>query len=213
MIRVKICGVRDQAAIAACARAGADWVGFVFFARSPRHVAAGEAAVLASALPGGIGRVGLFVEPSDTEIASVLAACPLDVLQLYAPVPRAAEISARFGLPVWRSIGVSAEADLPQDAQAAAGFVIEPRPPEGASRPGGNAVALDWAMLAGWRPNFAWLLAGGLTPANVAHAIAASGAPAVDVSSGVETAPGEKSPALIEAFIAAARSGQRPPAP
>jgi phosphoribosylanthranilate isomerase len=212
--RVKICGVNSPAAFDAAVEAGADWIGFVFFARSPRFVTPAQAATLSGRHAGGPARVGLFVEPTDDEIACALASLPLDILQIYAAPRRADDAAARFGLPVWRAVHVGKKADLPADAGAAAALLIEPRPPAGASRPGGNAVRLDFSLLAGWRPAFAWLLAGGLKPQNVADAVTATGAPAVDVSSGVETARGEKSPALIRAFIAAARAGISPlPAP
>ena len=204
-VRVKICGLNDPAGFAAAVDAGADWVGFVFFPPSPRAVTPAQAAALSATRPGGPGRVGLFVDPADSDIAAVLDAVQLDALQLYTDAARAAAIGARFGRPVWRAIGVAAPADLPAEAGAAARFVIEAKPPRGATRPGGNAVAFDWPILRGWTPPAPWILAGGLTPETVAGAIAASGAEAVDVSSGVETAPGVKDPARIRAFIDAAR--------
>ncbi len=205
MIRVKICGVNAPAAIDAAVAAEADWVGFNFFPRSPRVVSAAEAAELSARHPGGPLRVGLFVAPEDGQIADVLAVMRLDILQLYVDAPRAAEVRARFGLPVWRAVGVTGANELPADAAGIDGFVIEPKPPAGATRPGGNAVRLDWSIVAGWPAPAPWLLAGGLTPGNVADAIRASGAAAVDVSSGIESSPGVKDPALIAAFVAAAR--------
>jgi phosphoribosylanthranilate isomerase len=204
--RVKICGVNSAEAFDAAADAGADWLGLVFFPRSPRFVTPAQAAVLSARRQGGPQRVGLFVEPADQEIADTLAVVSLDILQVYAAPARVAEISLHFGLPVWRSVHVGSADDLPGSAGAAAALLIEPRPPPGATRPGGNATALDWTLLGGWAPPFPWLLAGGLTPDNVARAIAESGATAVDVSSGVETTPGQKSPALIEQMITAVRS-------
>jgi phosphoribosylanthranilate isomerase len=136
----------------------------------------------------------------------VLDQVPLDVLQLYGSAAVCREIHTRFALPVWRAIGVAEPAELPAHAEGLDGFVIEAKAPLGAARPGGNATALDWGLLAGWiAPGF-WLLAGGLRPENVARAIQQTAAPAVDVSSGVETAPGEKSPALIRNFIASVRN-------
>ena len=205
MVQVKICGVNSPAAFDAAAQAGADWVGFVFFDRSPRCVSAAQAAALSSRLAGGPLRVGLFVDPADDAIARVLDALALDALQLYAPAPRVDDVRERFGLPVWRSVGVAASADLPAGAGKASRLVIEAKPPAGAERPGGNAVAVDWGMLSGYAPDCSWMLAGGLTAANVRQAIALSGAAAVDVSSGVESAPGVKEPALIGAFVAAAK--------
>ena len=205
MIRIKICGVNDAAAFDATVAAGADWLGFVFFAASPRAVSPAQAAALSARQTGGPLRVGLFVEPTDAEIVAVLGAVRLDVLQLYVAAPRAADIRSKFGLPVWRAVGVTQAADLPAEAGGVDGFVVEPKPPSGATQPGGNATALEWSLLAGWRAPAPWLLAGGLTPGNVAEAIRASNARAVDVSSGVESRRGVKDPALITAFVAAAR--------
>lgn len=203
-VRVKICGINSVAAYDAAA--AADYAGLVFFDRSPRYVTPEQAAVIAK--PGGPQKVGLFVAPGEAEIARVLASVRLDVLQIYADAASCRSIRARFGVPVWRAVGVAARADLPADDEGLDGFVIEPKPPHGATRPGGNAAVLDWAMLAGWKAPAPWLLAGGLNPENVTAAIAASFAPGVDVSSGVEDAPGVKSPGLIRAFIAASRSGR-----
>jgi phosphoribosylanthranilate isomerase len=203
MARVKICGINSANAFDAAVDAGADWVGFVFFARSPRFVTAAEAAAVSARRTGGPPRVGLFVSASDDEIAAVLAGVKLDILQLYDSPERAASVAARFGLPVWRSVSVSGA--LPESAGAASALLVEPPAPEGATRPGGNAVVLDWGLLRGWSPGFPWLLAGGLTPENVGRAIAESGAAAVDVSSGVETAPGRKSVELISRFVAAVK--------
>jgi phosphoribosylanthranilate isomerase len=205
VIRVKICGINDASAFDAAVAAEADWIGFVFFPRSPRVLRPAAAASLSARHVGGPARVGLFVEPTDAEVAEALAAVRLDVLQLYVDAPRAAALRARFGVPVWRAVGVTEVADLPTQAAGADGFVVEPKPPPGATRPGGNAVALDWSLPSGWRAPAPWLLAGGLTPDNVAEAIRASGAVAVDVSSGVERGRGVKEPALIRAFVAAAR--------
>ena len=205
MARVKICGVNSAEAFDAAVDAGADWIGFVFFAASPRHVTPAQAAMLSARRDAGPARVGLFVDPADAQIADVLAATRLDVLQIYASPARVAEIRARFDRPVWRAVGIGGRADLPPAAHPAEALLIEPRAPAGASRPGGNGQAMDWSMLRLWTPDYAWLLAGGLTPGNVAHAIALSGAPAVDVSSGVESAPGVKCRGLIQAFIEAAK--------
>ena len=203
--QVKICGITTEAGMDAAVAAGADWVGLNFFPASPRHVTPQRAAELA-ARPGLPTLVGLFVKPQDAEIAAVLAAVKLDVLQVYVDAPRAAEIRARFGLPVWRAVGVSAATDLPRDPGGVDGFVIEAKAPPGATRPGGNAVTFDWSILAGWHAPAPWLLAGGLGPDNVAEAIRATGATAVDVASGVEREKGIKDPALVAAFARAARS-------
>ncbi len=205
-IGVKICGLCDDAALDAAAEAGADWIGFVFAAGSPRRVAPSEAAALERRLPRHVRRVGLFVAPTDDEVARALDAVPLDALQLYVEPARAVALRQSFGLPVWLAHGVRNRAELPADTQLD-GLVIEAKPPKEADRPGGNGASFDWSIARSWSAPAFWLLAGGLTPGNVAEAIRQSGAGAVDVSSGVEDAPGRKRPALIRAFIAAARGG------
>jgi phosphoribosylanthranilate isomerase len=208
-MRVKICGINSADAMAAAADAGADHVGFVFFPPSPRFVSPRQAAGLRALWPDAPPGVGLFVKPGLDEVARVLAILRLDVLQIYGDAALARAIRGRFGLPVWLARGVSAPADLAAAAEAAAGLdglVIEAKPPPGATRPGGNATALDWSLLAGWNAPLPWLLGGGLTPGNVAEAIARSGAAGVDVSSGVESAPGVKDTALIRAFITTSRN-------
>lgn len=205
MTRIKICGLNDAAGFDAAVAARADYIGLNFFPPSPRYVSPAQAAALSARHPGGPLRVGLFVKPEDAEIAAALSALHLDMLQLYVTAPRAREIRARFGLPVWRAVGVTTPADLPQDAEGADGLLVEPKAPADATRPGGNAISLDWSLLDGWRAPCDWMLAGGLTPANVAAAIKATGAPCVDVASGVERARGVKDPDLIAAFAAAAR--------
>jgi phosphoribosylanthranilate isomerase len=119
-----------------------------------------------------------------------------------------AELRRTFGLPVWRAVGVTSRADLPAECDGADALLIEPQAPPGASRPGGNAIRMDWSLLESWQAPCPWTLAGGLTPDNVQEAIAATGAPCVDVSSGVERSRGVKDPALIHAFAEAARAAQ-----
>jgi phosphoribosylanthranilate isomerase len=204
-VLVKICGINSFAALDAAVDAGADFIGFVFFHRSPRFLTPAAAARLAGDAPGGPARVGLFVDPTEDAIAGALAEVELHALQLYGRFDAAA-LRARFGLPVWRAVGVAGAADLPADCGGADRLLMEAKAPPGATRPGGNALAFDWSLLRFWRAPCPWLLAGGLTPENVATAIRATGAPGVDVSSGVETAPGVKDAARIRAFIAAARA-------
>ena len=208
-VQVKICGISDASGMAAAAEAGADLVGFVFFPPSPRAVTPAQAAAIAAPGP---ARVGLFVDPTDDAIAAVLAALPLDAIQLHgeeAPA-RCAEVKARFGLPVMKALGIAGHDDLAAlgaYAPAVDRFLLDAKAPPGAPLPGGNAAPFDWSVLAGAAIPRPWLLAGGLTPGNVAEAIRIAGAPGVDVSSGVEAARGVKDPARIAAFVAAARRG------
>lgn len=210
---VKICGIKDTAALEAARQAGADMVGFVFFPPSPRAVTANQAGELARSYRNGPKRVGLFVDPDDAMLAATLAEVPLDILQLqgHETPARAGDIRARFGKPVMKALGIASKADLahlPEYADQVDYFLLDARPPPGSALPGGNAQAFDWALMKGEKPPRPWLLAGGLTPANVVQAITTSGAPGVDVSSGVERTRGVKDPAAIAAFIAAAKSGR-----
>jgi phosphoribosylanthranilate isomerase len=208
MSLVKICGINSDAAIDAAVGAGADYIGFVFFPASPRYVTPVEAAMLSSRHQGAKPlRVGLFVNPGFDEIDAILHEISLDILQIHGNAPLVAALRGRFGRPVWRQLGVTTAQDFPDEHEIVDGYVVEAKPPPGATRPGGNAVQADWPLLAQLRPVKPWLLAGGLRPDNVAEALRITGAPGVDVSSGVETAPGRKSPELIRQFIAAARAG------
>lgn len=206
MTQVKICGINDPVAFDTVVEAGADWVGFVFFPRSPRYVTAEAAAALSGRIDGGPPRVGLFVEPDLETIGIVLNTVRLDALQIYGAVDDLAAIKARFGLPVWRAVGIASVADLPRGAIADR-LLLEAKAPAGADRPGGNATTFDWHVLRGWAAPAPWMLAGGLTPDNVAAAIRETGAEAVDVSSGVERVKGRKDAGLIRAFIRAAKGG------
>jgi phosphoribosylanthranilate isomerase len=214
-VRVKICGLRQPSDVEAAARAGAAYAGFVFFAKSPRHLAVSEAAALMGDAPPGLCKVALVVDPDDALIDALMADVPIDMLQLHgheAP-ERVRAIRARSGLPVMKAVGIASADDLPAlDAhvQVADQILVDAKPPRGADLPGGNGLAFDWRLIAGRRWPVPWMLAGGLTPDNVAEAIRLTGAAQVDVSSGVERAPGEKDPARIADFVAAAnRSGPR----
>ena len=209
MTRVKICGINDPAAFDTAVEAGADWVGFVFFPPSPRYVTAQAAAALSARIAAGPTAVGLFVEPTLADIEQVLDTVRLDILQIYGALDRHAAIKARFGLPIWRAVGVTSVADLPADPMGADRLLLEAKPPAEANRPGGNATTFDWSILQGWQAPAPWILAGGLTPDNVAAAIRETGADAVDVSSGVESRQGVKDAALIRTFIAAAKGATR----
>ncbi len=205
-ISVKICGINDAVAFDTAIAAGANWVGFAFFPPSPRYVTPAAAAALSSRSPGRTRRVGLFVDPTPEAIAATLDVVRLDILQVYG-APDLPALRARFGLPIWHAVGVTTAADLPVACDGADMLVMEAKPPPGATRPGGNALRFDWSLLRGWTAPVPWILAGGLTVDNVAEAIRATGALAVDVSSGVERTRGIKDPALIRAFIDNARSG------
>lgn len=208
-VSVKICGLRDPAGVQAAAAAGARYVGFVFFPKSPRHLELGPAAALASAVPAGMCKVALTVNADNAALDALTQAVPLDMLQLHGSesVERVAEVKARYGLPVMKALGVADATDLAQiDAytETADQLLIDAKPPKGAALPGGNGLAFDWQLLAGrvWR--CPWMLAGGLTPDNVAQAITRTGARQVDVSSGVESSPGVKDAQLITDLVQAA---------
>lgn len=208
---VKICGLSTPETLDAAIAARADFIGLVFFARSPRNVAADLAATLAARAAGKVQVVGLFVDPEPAFLEAVLARVPLDVIQLHGKEDAAtvAQIAQRSGRTVWKAIGVRKRADLAA-AQAYVGaasrILYDAKPPEGADLPGGTGLRIDWNLLRGIDHPLPWMLAGGLDPANVGEAIAVTGAPALDVSSGVESAPGIKDPARIAAFCAAVRA-------
>ncbi|NHM20685.1 phosphoribosylanthranilate isomerase [Tritonibacter mobilis] len=211
-IRVKICGMKTRADMEAAASAGAAYVGLNFFAKSARSVSIAQAAALASDAPVGLAKVGLVVNPTDADLDAITGSVPLDMIQLHGQesVERVAEIKSRYGLPVMKVIGVAEAADLaPIDlyAQVADQIMIDAKAPKGAKLPGGNGVTFDWQLLAGkkyWQAP--WMLAGGLTPENVAEAIRKTGARQVDVASGVETAPAQKDADLMRAFVEAAQA-------
>ncbi len=204
--RVKICGINSADALGAAVDAGADYVGFVFFPPSPRAVTPAQAAALSERRPGGPARVGLFVDPTEDDIAAALAAMKLDVLQVYGAPGRAAAFRTRFGIATWTAVGIAGVSDLPSAAAGVDGLLIEAKAPPDAVLPGGNAQVFDWSILHGWTAPAPWMLAGGLTPDNVADAVRISGAPAVDVSSGVERSRGVKDTALVQAFVRNARA-------
>lgn len=209
-IRVKICGLRTPADVAAVAHAGAAYAGFVFFAKSPRNLTLSGARLAALSAPVGLARVALTVDADDTTLDAIVEAVPLDMLQLHGTESpgRVAEVRSRYGLPVMKALGVADEGDLPailEYSTVADQLLIDAKPPRGAALPGGNGLAFDWRLLAGRRWLRPWMLAGGLTAGNVAEAMRLTGARQVDVSSGVESAPGVKDPERIAAFVTAAR--------
>ncbi|MFD1704325.1 phosphoribosylanthranilate isomerase [Methylopila henanensis] len=211
-VEIKICGLSEPATLLAALDAGADVVGLVSFPKSPRHVnpaRAGELAALAS----GRAKIALLtVDAPDALLAELVAAVRPDILQLHgAETPeRAAELKRRYGAEIWKAVPVATAADV-ASADAWAGVadrvLFDARPPKGSALPGGNGVAFDWSLLASLDPRRAFVLSGGLDPENVAEALAITRAPAVDVSSGVERAPGAKDPERIRAFVHAVRNG------
>ena len=210
---VKFCGLTRPQDIHAAAEAGARYVGFVFFPKSPRHVTQEAARALALEVPPGIAKVALTVDADDAALDALVAEVPLDMLQLHGheSPERVAHVRARYGLPVMKALGIATARDLDQiDAysEVADQLLIDAKPPEGADLPGGNGLSFDWRLLAGrkyWtRP---WMLAGGLTPDNVAEAVRLTGARQVDVSSGVESAPGIKDAGRMAEFARALAAG------
>lgn len=207
---IKICGISTAEALDAAIKGRAEYAGFVFFPPSPRNLTPRDAAGLGERGQGRIKRVGLFVDADDALIGEAIAAAGLDVLQLHGEEgpERTAQVRARFGLPVWKALPVASAGDVGRAAayrDAADLILFDAKTPKGAL-PGGMGLTFDWNLLAGDKGPLPWGLAGGLTPDNVAAAIRATGAPLVDTSSGVESAPGVKDAAKIAAFCSAARS-------
>ncbi len=219
-VEVKICGLKTEAALEAALSGGADYVGFVFHAASPRNIDPGSAAKLADKARGRAKIVALLVDPDDRLVEEVVTAVAPDLIQLHGSESpeRVAQIAARFKRPLMKAIKVESARDA-QSALAYTGSValilFDAKVPEGraGSLPGGNGVAFDWQALEGVRGKLAYMLAGGLTPLNVAEAIRRTGAGAVDVSSGVESRPGEKDARLIARFLQAAKTAKDIPSP
>ena len=209
-VLVKICGINSPAAADAVLRAGADFGGLVFFAKSPRNLSLETGAALAGRMRGKLKLAALVVDADDEMLGRIAAEIKPDFFQLHGKETpaRAAEIRARFGIPLIKALPVAEPSDLARaaDYDVAEMILFDAPSAPTATRPGGHGVAFDWQMLKSANPKQPWFLAGGLNPENVARAIAVSGARLVDVSSGVESAPGVKSPALIEAFVIAARA-------
>lgn len=209
-IRVKICGLKTPADVAAVAASGAAYAGFVFFAKSPRNLTIPAARELALAAPLGLAKVALVVDAEDAFLDAITEAMPLDMLQLHGheSPDRVAEVRARYGLPVMKAVGVADEGDLAavfDYSLVADQILVDAKPPKNADLPGGNGLSFDWRLVAQRRWLRPWMLAGGLTPDNVAEAIRLTNARQVDVSSGVESAPGIKDAGRITAFVKAAQ--------
>jgi len=203
----KICGVSTPETLDAAVSHGAGHVGFMFYLPSPRNLAFGQAAALAKRVPDHVGRVGVFVDPDDALVEAAITAGNLSILQLHKVTPaRAAALRSRTGLTIWATVAVRARADL--DAArafdgAADRILYDAKTPEGSALPGGMGVRFDWALLDGFRHPLPWALSGGLDAANVGEAIHLTRAELVDVSSGVESAPGIKDMDKIAAFLKA----------
>jgi phosphoribosylanthranilate isomerase len=207
---VKICGLSSATTLDAALAAGATMVGFVFFPKSPRDIGYEQARALGAQARGRARIVALSVDADDDTFARIVEWLSPDILQLHGreSPSRVTEIRQRFGRPTMKAIGVAAPADFVAAApyEAVADFLlIDAKPAKNALLPGGNGLAFDWALARDFRPRTPWLLSGGLDPDNVAEAITLTGARSVDVSSGVESAPGVKDESKIRAFIAAAR--------
>ena len=212
--KVKICGLRTQAALEAALAGGANYVGLVFFPPSPRNITPEAARALAARARGRAKIVALMVDPDDALIDSILAAVDPDLLQLHGDETpeRVREIRRRWGKPVMKAIKIATA----EDANAAFAYtdvvdliLFDARAPKDSTRPGGHGAAFDWHLLDGIKGRLPFMLSGGLTPDNVAEAIRITGAPMVDVSSGVESRPGEKDPELIRRFLQAAKAAKQ----
>ena len=213
-VQVKICGINSATAADAVLRAGADFGGLVFFAKSPRNLSLEEGARLAERMRGRLRLAALVVDESDDRLAAIGAQVKPDFFQLHGrETPgRAAEIRARFGIPLIKALPVAEPGDLARATdyeRMAEMFLFDAPPAIDATRPGGHGAAFDWRILREKQFSRSWFLAGGLNPENVASAIAVSGASMVDVSSGVESASGVKSESRIADFVAAAREKVR----
>lgn len=208
--KIKICGITTLDALDAVIEARADYCGFMFYPPSPRNLTPSEAAVLADRAGTAISKVGVFVNPDDLEITEGVSAGQLDVIQLHGSetAERVAQVKARFGLPVWKVLPVSSAADVGRALayQDIADLILfDAKTPKG-TLPGGMGLVFDWSLLAGKHKSGQWGLAGGLNSGNVGDAIRITGAPLVDTSSGVESAPGIKDVGKIAAFCSAARA-------
>jgi len=209
-VSVKICGLSRPEHVVAAAEAGAKYVGLVFFQKSPRHVSLEAARALALDVPAGVAKVALVVDADDAALDALTDTVPIDMLQLHGreTPQRVAAIKARYGLPVMKAVGIADAGDLPAldtYARVADQILVDAKPPKDAALPGGNGLSFDWRLIAGRRWPVPWMLAGGLTPDNVAEAVRLTDARQVDVSSGVETSPGVKNADLIRKFIRTAR--------
>jgi phosphoribosylanthranilate isomerase len=209
-VDVKICGINTEPALEAAIENGARYVGFNFFPPSPRFLMPTMAASLSAQVPSEVSRVGVFVDPRIDSLDDILMHVPLDMIQLHGhESPEEVEaIRYTFRLPVIKAIGIRTAKDFEQVeeyASVADMLLFDAKAPDGAKLPGGNALSFDWSLMAGRTFPLPWGLSGGLNAGNIAEAVQAARAPLIDVSSGVETEPGHKDPALIKAFLEAAK--------
>jgi phosphoribosylanthranilate isomerase len=212
-LMVKICGLKTPEAIDVALESGADMVGFVFFAPSPRHLALAVARGLGERVQDRAGKVALTVDADDATLAGVVEALKPDLLQLHGveTPERVTALRARFGLPVMKAVPIAERKDLARIQlykKVADRLIFDARAPQDATRPGGLGTPFDWTLLKGIDPGIPFMLSGGLDAGNVAEALRITRAPGVDVSSGVERAAGEKDPDKIRAFIRAARAAE-----
>lgn len=210
-VRVKICGVTSQQSMQDVASAGAQYAGLVFFAKSPRCVTFDEARSISIVAPPGVAKVALVVNPDNILLERLVAEVPLDMIQLHgSETPeRVVEIKQKTGLPVMKSVGLSEPDDLKTldiYAGVADQIMVDAKPAEDTSLPGGNGFTFDWSLLEGKHWTVPWMLAGGLNSQNVLQAIKITGAQQIDVSSGVESSPGKKDKEKINAFVKAAQA-------
>ncbi|MGB0703766.1 MAG: phosphoribosylanthranilate isomerase [Paracoccaceae bacterium] len=208
--RVKICGLTSPEAIKGAAQAGATYGGLVFYEKSPRHLSLAKAREVALAAPPGFAKVALVVNPQDAFLEEMLSQVPIDILQLHgAEQPqRVQQIKQSTGLPIMKALGIATAQDLHEIdryAEICDQLLIDAKPAPGAKLPGGNGLAFDWQLLENHTWKIPWMLAGGLTPDNVAQAIRVTQARQIDVSSGVESAPGLKDMDKMRNFVAQAR--------
>ncbi|MBL4739356.1 MAG: phosphoribosylanthranilate isomerase [Sneathiella sp.] len=212
-VQAKICGLNDAVSVKAAVDGKADYIGMVFFAKSPRAVTPAQAAMLTEHVPDTVKIVGLFVDPDDDLIRDVLAVARLDLIQLHGSesVERVLEIKKAFNIPVMKALKIAEKIDI-ENANSYVGaadmLLFDAKAPKSMENalPGGNGLVFDWRMLANVTPSLPWMLAGGLDAANVLEAVTISGAPCVDTSSGVEVKPGVKDPAAIARFLEAVRT-------
>lgn len=206
-VSAKICGLSTPEALDAAIAGGASHVGFVFFTPSPRNIDSDTVAALAARVPEHVGRVGVFVDPDNATLEMAVNTGKLTALQLHDTAPaRTADIRARYGLNIWSAVAVKTRADVDlarQYAGVSDRILYDAKTPPGAALPGGMGIRFDWTLLNGVDHPLPWLLSGGLDPANVAEAVRVTGARLVDVSSGVESAPGIKDVDKIAAFLQA----------